>query len=73
MNLRIASLVLVGALASSGLVACKKSTPAQGPAEQAGENVDNAAKKTKNAVKEGANDAADAVEDTAEDAKKKTK
>lgn len=69
---RIASLVLVSVLASSGLLACKKSPPAAGPAEQAGQNVDEAASKTKEAVKEGANDAADAVEDTAEDAKKKT-
>lgn len=71
MKLRLTSFVLVGLLASSGVVACKKST--EGPAEQAGKNVDNAASKTKSAVKEGANDAADAVEDTAESAKKKTK
>ena len=73
MKLRLAPVVFAGLLAALGLLACKKSSPAEGPGEQAGKSVDNAASKTKSAVKKGANDTAEAVEDVAEAAKKKTK
>lgn len=71
MKLRIVTLTAILALA--GLCACKSSKPADGPAESAGESIDNAAKKTKDTVKKGANEAADAVEDTTDEAKKKSK
>ncbi len=66
--MKLLSFVLSAALLVSA-VGCKKSPPAEGPAEQAGKKVDNAAQE----VKKGASDAADEVEETADEAKKKAK
>jgi len=59
----VALVLLLGGLLGTGLVACEK----KGPAERAGEKIDDAAQQ----VKEGAEKAADKVEDAAEDLKDK--
>jgi hypothetical protein len=60
---KLSAVLMLGGLLSLGLVACEK----KGPAERAGENIDEAAKD----VKEGAQQAADKVEEAAEDLKDK--
>jgi hypothetical protein len=57
------SVLLIGGLLGTGLVACEK----QGPAEKAGEKLDNAAKD----VKEGAEEAGEKIQNAAEEAKDK--
>ncbi len=53
------------AMAAALAVACSTNKPAEGPAERAGQKVDNAAASTKEAGK----DAVDATKETASDAK----
>jgi hypothetical protein len=57
--------VMAGGLLGAGLSGCEK----KGPAEQAGENIDDAAKD----LKQGAEKAADKVEDTAKEISDKAK
>jgi hypothetical protein len=60
------------AVAALGVAACHDNKPAQGPAERAGEKVDDAAEDTKDATKEAADDTKEAAEDTKSNVERKT-
>jgi hypothetical protein len=60
---KVVAVLVLGGLMITGLAGCAK----KGPAERAGENIDQAAKD----VKEGAEKAADKVEDAAEELQEK--
>jgi hypothetical protein len=57
-RIRMKTLLLIGcAVALCGLApACHRDPPPEGPAQRAGEKVDNAASDTKDAVKDSAHD-----------------
>ena len=65
-------MLMLFAAASIATAACGGKKPADGPAERAGEKVDNAAKDTKDASKEAAKDTEEAAQDAKKDVKKKT-
>ena len=58
---RLFATLILGGMLGSGLVACEQ----KGPAERAGEKIDDAAKD----VKQGAERAGDRIEDAAQDVK----
>jgi hypothetical protein len=58
-------------VASFAIAACGGKKPADGPAERAGEKVDNAAEDTKDAAKKAGQETEEAAEETKKDVKKK--
>jgi hypothetical protein len=68
------SIVLASVLAGLSLIACGGSKePADGPAERAGEKVDDAAHETKEGAENAAEKTGEAVEDAGDKVKQETK
>jgi hypothetical protein len=67
-------ILLASVLSGLSLLACGGShEPAEGPAERAGENVDNAAEKTGQAAEDAAEKTGEAAEDAGDEIKQETK
>jgi hypothetical protein len=67
------SILLASLVSGLSLLGCHHDEPAKGPAEKAGESVDNAAEKTKEGVEKATEKTGDAIGDAGDKVREKTK
>jgi uncharacterized protein YjbJ (UPF0337 family) len=66
-------IILASVLSAMPMLACHHDEPAKGPAEKAGESIDNAAEKTEEGAEKATEKTGDAIGDAGDKVRKETK